>query len=218
MSDMEKAMRLMQSGKHTGKLLFVPGPEDKVKVSLRLSNLLLSRLSKMLTMWQVISRVRPVSLSDSNATYLIVGGLTGIGYAVAEFLMSKGANHLLLVSRNATKHENVAKLHAQGAEYGCKIHIRDCDLTSESSLVALLADCSKSMPPIRGLINCAMVLDDTVFEHMKYEQWCNGIRSKIDTSRNLDKYLPKDISFFIMLASGLVSSILLFSTSFSHKY
>ncbi|EPE25381.1 Thiolase-like protein [Glarea lozoyensis ATCC 20868] len=182
MSDMEKAMRLMQSGKHTGKLLFVPSQEDKVKV---------------------ISRVRPVSLSDPNATYLIVGGLTGIGYAVAEFLMSKGANHLLLVSRKATKHENAAKLHAQGAEYGCKIHIRDCDLTSESSLVALLKECSSSMPPIRGLINCAMVLDDTVFEHMKYEQWTNGIRSKIDTSRNLDKYLPKDISFFIMLASGL---------------
>ena len=167
----------------------------------------------MLTIRQVISRVRPVSLSDSNATYLVVGGLTGIGYAVTEFLMSKGANNLLLVSRNATKHPNAAKIHSLGSEYGCKIHIRDCDLTNESSLVDLLAECSRSMPPIRGLVNCAMVLDDTVFEHMKYEQWCNGIRSKIDTSRNLDKHLPKDISFFIMLSSGLVSGRLSFSKS-----
>lgn len=32
-SDMEKAMRLMQSGKHMGKLVLIPGVEDKVKVS-----------------------------------------------------------------------------------------------------------------------------------------------------------------------------------------
>lgn len=124
--------------------------------------------------------------------------------------MSKGANNLLLVSRNATKHPNAAKIYEQGFELGCKIHIRDCDLTNEGSLVELLAECSRSMPPIRGLVNCAMVLDDTVFEHMKYEQWCNGIRSKIDTSRNLDKHLPRNISFFIMLSSGLVSNKLSF--------
>jgi hypothetical protein len=33
-SDIEKAMRLMQAGKHIGKLVLVPGAEDKVKVNL----------------------------------------------------------------------------------------------------------------------------------------------------------------------------------------
>lgn len=145
---------------------------------------------------------------------MVVGGLTGIGYAVTEFLMSKGANNLLIVSRNATKQPSIANLHTKASESGCKVHIRDCDVTNESSLVELLAEVSHSLPPIRGVINCAMVLDDTVFEHMKYEQWCNGIRSKINTSQNLDKHLPKDISFFIMLSSGLVSR----TRSFQKRY
>ena len=37
-SDMEKAMRLMQSGLHTGKIVFVPREEDKVNVSFSLIN------------------------------------------------------------------------------------------------------------------------------------------------------------------------------------
>lgn len=38
---------------------------------------------------------------------------------------------------------------------------------------------------------------------MTHEQWCNGIRSKINSTRNLDQHLPKDLSFFIILSSSL---------------
>jgi hypothetical protein len=46
-------------------------------------------------------------------------------------------------------------------------------------------------------------LQDTVFEHITYEQWNNGIRPKINSSRNLHQHLPEDLSFFIMLLSSL---------------
>jgi hypothetical protein len=38
---------------------------------------------------------------------------------------------------------------------------------------------------------------------MTYEQWNNGIRPKINSSRNLHRHLPKDLSFFVMLSSAL---------------
>ena len=38
---------------------------------------------------------------------------------------------------------------------------------------------------------------------MTHEQWSNGIRPKINSSRNLHLHLPKDLSFFIMLSSSL---------------
>lgn len=38
---------------------------------------------------------------------------------------------------------------------------------------------------------------------MTWEQWSNGIRPKINSSRNLHQHLPKDLSFFIMLSSSL---------------
>ena len=61
-SDMEKAMRQMQGGSHMGKLVLVPGISDHVKV---------------------VSRRLPLNLDDPESTYLIIGGLGGIGRAVA---------------------------------------------------------------------------------------------------------------------------------------
>lgn len=73
-------------------------------------------------------------------------------------------------------------------------------MADESSLVQLLQACSEVLPPIRGAINGAMVLDDTVMERITFEQWRNGVRPKVDSSRNLDKHLP-DMCFYIMLSS-----------------
>jgi len=83
------------------------------------------------------------------------------------------------------------------------VHIRDCDVANEDSLVELLADCAATLPPIRGVVVGSMVLDDTIMEHMKYEQWINAVRPKINGSRNLHKHLPRGLDFFIMLSSVL---------------
>ncbi|KAF2108938.1 hypothetical protein BDV96DRAFT_652537 [Lophiotrema nucula] len=183
-SDIEKAMRLMQTGKHTGKLVLLPSPHCQVPV---------------------LAAKRPVSLSAANSTYMIVGGVTGIGTAITEWFMSQGAKNLLLVSRHASTHSLGSILQAKGESLGCKIHLRDCDIADEQSLINLFAECYDTLPPIHGIVNCAMVLNDTVFEHMKYEQWTNGIRTKINTTRNLHKHMPSDISFFVNLASALGS-------------
>jgi NADP-dependent 3-hydroxy acid dehydrogenase YdfG len=180
-SEMAAAMRRMQGGTHVGKLVLVSSPGDKVKV---------------------VSRLPPLQLADNDATYLVAGGLTGIGLAITRWMMGKGARNLLLVSRNATCHPAAAEVKEEARLAGCRVEIRDCDLADEGSLGQLVHDCSKVLllPPIRGVINGAMVLDDTVMERMTFEQWRNAIRPKIDSSRNLDKLLP-DLSFYIMLSS-----------------
>ncbi|KAH7027192.1 uncharacterized protein B0I36DRAFT_412585 [Microdochium trichocladiopsis] len=195
-ADMERAMRQMQGGSHMGKLVLVPGEGDMVRV---------------------VSRPQPVSLANPDATYLIVGGLTGIGQAIAEWMMvEKGAQNLVLASRNAASHPDAGKMHEIACRRGCNLAIRDCDIADEQSLVALLAEFSSSpslpqegqgepqakmMPPIRGVVNAAMVLDDTVFERMTYAQWTRAVRPKIAGSYNLHKHLPSDLSFFILLSS-----------------
>lgn len=152
-------------------------------------------------MSQVVTHQRPISLDNPEATYLIAGGMTGIGLATAQWMLRKGAKNLLLVSRHATTHPAAEQVREEAKLAGCRVELRDCDIADESSLVQLLHDCSKILPPIRGVVNGAMVLDDTVLERMKFEQWRNGIRPKIDSSRNLHKHLP-DLSFFIMLSSA----------------
>lgn len=72
---------------------------------------------------------------------------------------------MVLVSRHATSHANAQQLVAQGKASGCNVHIRDCDLADENSLIECLANCSRTMPPVRGVINAAMVLDVSLLTH-----------------------------------------------------
>ncbi|KAJ5652984.1 FAD binding domain-containing protein [Penicillium longicatenatum] len=59
-----------------------------------------------------------------------------------------------------------------------------------SHLQALDHDCSETLRPVRGVINGAMVLDDTVLERIIFEQWSNAVRPKINSSWNIHTYLP----------------------------
>ncbi|KAH8680684.1 type I polyketide synthase [Xylariales sp. PMI_506] len=179
-SQMEDAMRKMQSGTHMGKLVLVPREGDLVKV---------------------VSRPKDISLDNPDATYLVVGGLGGIGRAVAEWMIEKGARNILIVSRHATSHPDVESLSLKGAKSRCSIHFHNCDIADEASLVGLLGEWERAgLPPIQGLVNGAMVLDDTIFERMSFEQWCHAVQPKINGSWNLHKHLP-NLSFFVMLSS-----------------
>lgn len=66
----------------------------------------------------------------------------------------------------------------------------------------MLYDCARTMPPIRGCINAAMVLQDGIFqENMTYGKWDLTMRSKVQTSWNLHQLLPEKLDFFILLSS-----------------
>ena len=179
-SDMALAMRQMQGGQHVGKLVLVPHDGDKVKV---------------------VTRLAPMKLDRDDATYLISGGLGGIGRAIAEWMIGKEAKNVVLVSRNATLHRAAGSLQEAAQKTGCRLVIQDCDVSDSQSLQHLIQECSSlGLPPIRGVVNGAMVLNDTVMERMTYEQWTNGVRPKIESSRNIHNHIPQ-LDFYVMLSS-----------------
>ncbi|KAL9112783.1 MAG: hypothetical protein Q9227_003086 [Pyrenula ochraceoflavens] len=179
-SDIEKAMRKMQSGTHVGKIILIPNAEDAVKV---------------------VSQPEPLSLARSDSTYLIVGGLGGVGRSIAQWMVERGAKNILLVSRNAESSLEVRELIQTARVEGCRLHVRNCDVAMESDFTKLLTYSSEvSLPPIKGVVNCAMVLDDTIMERMTFEQWQHSVKPKVASTINLDKHLP-DLSFFLMLSS-----------------
>jgi len=127
--------------------------------------------------------------------------LGGIGRAIASWFIEKGAKNVVLVSRHALTHAEAPNLLEEAKAAGCRLLIRDCDVSDEQRLLALLRECSEAgLPPIRGAITGAMVLNDSVMERMTFEQWSNGVRPKINGSRNLHKHLPA-MEFYVMLSS-----------------
>lgn len=138
MSEMEKGLRQMQAGTHVGKLVLAPQAGDRVTVR----------------------RVPlPLQLDDSEKSYLITGGLGGIGRAISRWFIDHGAKHLIVTSRKADSHPDAASLRKYAEERFCHLKIIDCDISDEGSVRDMLTEVSIDMPPVRGIIQGAMQLD-----------------------------------------------------------
>ena len=186
-SEIEQAFRLMQQGKHMGKIVLKVDPDDLVPVIPR--------------------NPHPLTL-DSNATYVLVGGLGGIGRALAEHLARSGAKHIAFISRSGDAKPEAKKTLANLENLGAYPASYSCDITDHGSLKAVIHQISSDLPPIKGLVQAAMVLNDIYFEEMEYEPWVATARPKIQGSWNLHNLMPKDLDFFVMLASisGIVGN------------
>lgn len=138
-----------------------------------------------------------------DRSYLITGGVGGIGKSIAEWLLKNGARSLILISRNATTGSSAASFvqNLESAYSGCKIHLMACDIAEPSELAFALEKCSKELPPISGVIQAAMVLRDSIIEKMNAQDFNAAIRPKIQGTWNLHEHLGQKLDFFIMLSS-----------------
>ncbi|KAI0437216.1 putative polyketide synthase [Xylaria telfairii] len=179
-SDVEGAMRLMQTGKHLGKIA-LSWDEDCVVPVLQ-------------------GGMQAPSLSV-DGVYLLVGGLGGLGRSVAYKLVELGARKLCFLSRSgaqsATAQDLVRKLEQQHV----KVAVYQCDVSDERSVVSVVNDCTQKLGRIRGVFQCAMVLRDGLFANMTHRQWVESTRPKVQGSWNLHSHLPDNLDFFIMLSS-----------------
>jgi NADPH:quinone reductase and related Zn-dependent oxidoreductases len=106
MSEVEMAFRLLQSGKATGKLVIVPGKDDQVKVSFYIPH----SFGCLLTCFQATTFKTPDDLLRHDATYVIIGGTGGLGRSISRWMISKGARHIVLLSRRGSSSGKVHEL------------------------------------------------------------------------------------------------------------
>lgn len=138
---------------------------------------------------------------DSQASYLIAGGLGGIGRAIMKWMADRGARYLIVPSRSGASSKVAAAALAELKDLGVQVVAPKCDVSCESSVQAMLVDCARTMPPIKGCINAALVLKDAMFSNMTLAQWDLAVKAKVDTAWNLHRHLPKELDFFILLSS-----------------
>jgi NADP-dependent 3-hydroxy acid dehydrogenase YdfG/acyl carrier protein len=137
----------------------------------------------------------------SDATYLIAGGLGGLGRCAARWMASKGAKNLVLLSRSGASSASAQHLVQELRYNGVCVEAFACDVSNASRLSEVLSSVSQTLPPIKGCIQGTMVLRDSLFENMTYEEWTTSLTSKRAASWNLHTLLPRDLSFFIFLSS-----------------
>ncbi|KAI1148118.1 hypothetical protein F4825DRAFT_465157 [Nemania diffusa] len=144
---------------------------------------------------------RQLRFNSKEGSYLVIGNVDGIGGTIASWLVSRGASNVVVVSRNAKTNPQAAALQDKATMRGGRLHVMNCDVSSEESLVALLSEMSSSLPIVRGVIHAANVAADTVFENMSFSQWQQTVRPKVAGTRHLHRHLPCDLDFFVLLSS-----------------
>ncbi|MBO9357394.1 SDR family NAD(P)-dependent oxidoreductase [Bordetella petrii] len=144
----------------------------------------------------------PLALSE-QATYLVTGGLSGFGLRTAQWLADKGARHLALVSRSGpasdAAQEAIAALQARGVT----VHAAACDVTDAAAVSALLQQIHGDLPPLKGIVHAAMVIDDGLVRSATAEQIQRVLEPKVLGALNLDtatRRLPLD--FFVTFSSA----------------
>ena len=147
--------------------------------------------------------VQPSLRLSADATYLVTGGLGGFGLKTAQWLAGKGARHLVLISRSGPVADEalsaVATLEAQGV----KVLAQACDVTNLPLLAALLDQMAATMPPLRGIIHAAVVIDDALARNTTPQQLAAIFAPKILGARHLHdltSQLPLD--FFVLYSSA----------------
>ncbi|XVQ82172.1 type I polyketide synthase [Microbispora siamensis] len=150
---------------------------------------------------------RPIPVGP-DATYLIVGGLGGVGLLTAEWLAEHGARHLVLAGRSgatAEAEERIAALTAGGV----KVRLATVDITSRRQVADLLGEIARRMPPLRGVVNSAVVLDDGTLAQLDRARFLAPMPPKVDGSRNLHELtrdLPLDFFLLYSSAASLIGS------------
>ncbi|CAJ2510598.1 Uu.00g062230.m01.CDS01 [Anthostomella pinea] len=149
---------------------------------------------------QTIDYLAEKQLFSPRKTYLMIGLTRDLGQSICRLLVEHGARHIVLASRNPNTSPKWPEELMQS--HGAKITVERVDVTSLDSVLALKTKLAVSMPPVAGVINGAMVLEDRVFVQMTIETWNRCMLPKTDGSKNLDTaFAETDLEFFIMTSS-----------------
>lgn len=184
--DIERAFRVMQSGQHVGKIVATVAGQDLVPAC---------------------GRTRSVRLQP-NASYLVVGGLGGLGRRVCEWLVDHGVRDLIILSGSANTKAERDPFVANLGHRGCVVHLHACDVSDENQLAAVLQACKeRDVPPIRGVIHAEMALQDALLSGVALDDFHATMNPKVQGSWNLHK-VANDVDFFIMISSlaGVIGS------------
>ncbi len=138
----------------------------------------------------------------NDATHLITGGLGGFGLALAQWMVERGARHLVLMGRRGIHSTEAHDALKAMREAGAEVVVAKADVASEEQLAAVLAGIEESMPPLRGVFHAAMVLNDRVLLNLDEGSMREVWAPKVNGAWNLhSQTLNTQLDFFVLFSS-----------------
>ena len=137
-----------------------------------------------------------------DATYLITGGMGGLGLLVARWMVERGARHVVLAGRREPVQETRAFL-ATLEQTGARVETIAADVSREEDVLRILERIDASLPPLRGIVHAAGLLDDGVLANQTWERFAGVLAPKVAGAWNLHRLTrERSLDFFIFFSSA----------------
>jgi thioester reductase-like protein len=141
---------------------------------------------------------------NERSTYIITGGLGGIGMEVAKWMASSGAQHIVLVGRSEPKEvaqQAISQMRSQGKNIIVEnIDVGDFEMCQE--LIHRISTRDSGLPPIRGVMHAAGCLSDAIIVNQSWDKFQKCFNAKVNGGWNLHKLTMEfPLEHFVMFSS-----------------
>lgn len=187
-SQVQQAFRFIGSGKHMGKVIIKVRDEEKQR--------------KVMPAPRLVNAV-PKTYMFPEKVYVLIGGLGGFGLELANWMVQRGARHLILTSRSGVKTGYQALMISRWTNAGVQVIVDKNDVTTKDGAMNLLKAASK-LGPVGGIFNLAAVLRDGLLESQVVADFEAVCKPKVTGTRNLDlcsRDMCPDLDYFICFSS-----------------
>ena len=174
------AFRFMAQARHIGKVVLQVGPAP-----------------------HAVRPQRDRARTHGDGTYLVSGGLGGFGLATARWLADRGARHLVLLSRSGVPRGPVADL--DELRELADVRVERVDVADTAALADVLERVRAELPPLRGIVHAAMVLDDDTLAQLDTERVDAVLAPKLAGAWNLHRLTERDPLELFVLYSSMAS-------------
>jgi acyl transferase domain-containing protein len=144
---------------------------------------------------------RPGFAIRPDGTYLITGGLQGLGLTTAKWLVQHGARSLVLVGRRDAGPETSQDL-TELRRTGAVVEPVRADVSDAGQVARVLAHIEAHLPPLRGIVHSAGVLDDGTLAQQTAERFRRVLAPKMLGAWHLHVLTRgQPLDFFVLYSS-----------------
>jgi len=136
-----------------------------------------------------------------DGSYLITGGLGALGLKVADWLVERGAGHLVLVGRRSPGEEARDEIDRL-IQAGARVTIAAADVSKADDVARILATTERIERPLRGVVHAAGVIDDGLLLRQDWDRFSKVMAPKVAGAWNLhDGTRQLELDFFVCFSS-----------------
>ncbi|XP_072399714.1 fatty acid synthase-like [Diabrotica undecimpunctata] len=187
-SEVESAFRFLAAGKHKGKVVVEIRKEELYPINRPIRSI----------------SATPKLCLNSHESYIIIGGLGGMGLELTGWLIKKGVTKIIINTRRDVLDGLQSYYFKKWSSYkNIMVKIDTSDTSTEKGAENLI-NIAQELGPVGGIFNLAVILRDKLLPKQTRENFNDVFKPKIISVQNMDKCSRKlcpDLKYFVAFSS-----------------